>query len=400
MRPRLAMLGALLVASGCARGDAGTGWQVAVDSSAGYPVVVNTPPAHEIAPTWELVEELRIGSREGSGPDVFGEIRGLAVLDDGRVAVLDYQAQEVRLFAPDGSWLRTFGGRGAGPGELADANGLLATADGHLLVHDPRNDRRTLFHPDRGLVATLPVDIRSFGYTWEAVEDERGVVWDTNVILLPDRGGRIDILQGMNRQGVLSDTVELGRRPPISLDDEAPGAYRWSRPDGIGGVMSVPFWPRGFRKADGSGHFWHKAADVNDYRIARTTWAGDTTLVVESRRPTRPVNGAARDSAIEAIRERVQQELDWSRIPAERPVVEGLHVAADGRLWVHVGATGQALVFDVFGPDGVYQGTTLTEARLRPYVTPVIRGDTLWGVVTDELDVPYVVRAVLRDAGL
>jgi len=391
-----ALWGAL---TGCSGGDASTGWEVSVDSSAGYPVVVNTPPGDVIAPTWELVEEVRIGAVEGTGPEVFGEIRGLAVLDDGRVAVLDYQAQAVRLFAPDGTWMRTFGGRGAGPGELADANGLIATADGHLLVHDPGNDRRTLFHPDSGLVATLPVDIRSYGYTWASVEDERGVVWDTNVILLPDGGGRIDILQGMNRQGVLSDTVELGRRPPISLQDEAPGAYRWSRPDGMGGgVMSVPFWPRGFRKLDGSGHFWQKAADVNDYRIARTTWAGDTTLVFESRRPTRPVEGAARDSAIEAIRERVQQELDWSRIPAERPVVEGLHVATDGRLWVHVGAPGQALHFDVFGPDGVYQGTATTEMRLRPYMPPVIRGDTVWAMVTDELDVPYVVRAVLREA--
>jgi hypothetical protein len=133
--------------AGCAAGDAGTGWSVSVDSSAGYPVVVNTPPADGIAPTWELVEDVRVGAADGVGPEVFGEIRGVAVLEDGRIAVLDYQAQEVRLFAADGSWLRTFGGKGAGPGELAAANGLLATADGHLLVHDPENRRRTLYHP-------------------------------------------------------------------------------------------------------------------------------------------------------------------------------------------------------------------------------------------------------------
>ena len=46
------------------------------------------------SPTWTLVEELRVGSVDGDGPDVFGELRGLVVLPDGGFAVLDSQAQE------------------------------------------------------------------------------------------------------------------------------------------------------------------------------------------------------------------------------------------------------------------------------------------------------------------
>lgn len=64
------------------------------------------------SPTWTLVEELRVGSVDGGGPDVFGELRGLVVLPDGGFAVLDSQAQELRVFAADGSHRATWGGRG------------------------------------------------------------------------------------------------------------------------------------------------------------------------------------------------------------------------------------------------------------------------------------------------
>lgn len=39
---------------------------------------------------------------DGEGPEVFGLIGGLDVTADGRIVVLHYQAQELRVFAPDG----------------------------------------------------------------------------------------------------------------------------------------------------------------------------------------------------------------------------------------------------------------------------------------------------------
>jgi hypothetical protein len=394
VRRPVALLGGALLASGCAAGDADTGWEVSVDSSAGYPVVVNTPSSNEIAPTWELVEELRIGAADGTGPDVFGEIRALAVDGQGRIGVLDAQAQEVRVFAPDGTWLRTLGGQGGGPGELAQANGMIATADGNFLVHDPRADRRTVFHPDSGLVRTYPVRVSSYGFVWDAMEDQRGVVWDSNM-LADDAGVYTDILQGFDASGAWVDTVRLPAREPNAPDP--PGVYHIELENG-NAYTTVPYWPGAARAMDPARAFWTKAADVNDYRIARTTFTLDTTLVIESRRTPRPVTASERDSSVAMLRERYDTELEWSRIPDEKPVVQALRVAGDGRLWVRVGAAAGGVTFDVFGPDGIYQGTARTPMTLQRYVTPTIRGDTLWGVVTDDLGVPYVVRAVLRDA--
>jgi len=41
-----------------------------------------------------LQEELRIGSADGNGPAAFGQVKGIQVLPDGRIAVLDAIAKE------------------------------------------------------------------------------------------------------------------------------------------------------------------------------------------------------------------------------------------------------------------------------------------------------------------
>jgi hypothetical protein len=48
--------------------------------------------------------------------------------------------------------------------------------------------------------------------------------------------------------------------------------------------------------------------------------------------------------------------------------------------------------FDVFDADGRYLGRVLPPASLRVEPEPLARGDTVWAVVRDELDVPSIVR--------
>jgi len=79
--------------------------------------IVVTNPAQGVwdsASSWRVSEDLRIGTLEGTGPDLFGQIDALEVDRDGRIWVLEGQAQELRVFGRDGRWLRTIGGRAAG----------------------------------------------------------------------------------------------------------------------------------------------------------------------------------------------------------------------------------------------------------------------------------------------
>src|SRR5687767_6056328 len=88
------LVASLLSAASCSSDtSAAPGWTTSSDTSAtGIVRVVNSPPEAGINPTWSLDPEMRIGAVDGEGPDVFGQIKGIAPLADGGVAVLDAQA--------------------------------------------------------------------------------------------------------------------------------------------------------------------------------------------------------------------------------------------------------------------------------------------------------------------
>jgi hypothetical protein len=79
------------------------------------------------------------------GPGAIGEVTDVAVFADGRLAVLDRQAGDIKVFAGDGSMLGVVGREGGGPGEFNWPTAIVVTAEGYLLVLDPGNRRSSRF---------------------------------------------------------------------------------------------------------------------------------------------------------------------------------------------------------------------------------------------------------------
>ena len=73
----------------------------------------------------------------------------VAVAPDGRIFVSDgYGGFLIHVYAPDGSWITSFGGPGTGPGQFNCPHGLAIDAGGsepRLVVADRRNIRLQLF---------------------------------------------------------------------------------------------------------------------------------------------------------------------------------------------------------------------------------------------------------------
>ena len=113
------------------------------------------------------------------------------------------------------------------------------------------------------------------------------------------------------------------------------------------------------------------------------------------RRAAAPVTPAERDSSIAALRKLAESELDWSQIPETKPIVTQLFVADQRDVWVRVTTADSLTAYDVFGDDGHYKGTATLAARPIPFLQPIVRGDRFYAVITDELDVQYVVRGRL-----
>jgi len=111
-----------------------------------------------------------------------------------------------------------------------------------------------------------------------------------------------------------------------------------------------------------------------------------------------------------------QTQPNWTwqgpSIPDTKPFFRSIAVAQDGRIWVQVSQPGvrqppdtmatrepnapppidrwvEPLVYDVFETDGKWLARIALPERFRMMY---IRGDHVWGVQRDELDVNYVVR--------
>jgi hypothetical protein len=126
---------------------------------------------------------------------------------------------------------------------------------------------------------------------------------------------------------------------------------------------------------------------------------------------------AERERIMTANMRHTQANWRWNGppIPDAKPPYTGFYVGARGRIWVrlhqeayqieqrepeHELAPGEIpertwlepVAFDVFEPEGRYLGMVRAPRGFSAYPTPVIRGDTVWAVVRDDFDVPYITR--------
>jgi hypothetical protein len=155
-----------------------------------------------------------------------------------------------------------------------------------------------------------------------------------------------------------------------------------------------------------SGRLWF--ALTGEYRIFEMTADGDTILEISRDFDPLPVTSADVDSAVAGLEWFVRQggKVDRTRFPSTKPPVRQFFVDDRGRIWVASQEAGAGAsrwsgeraspVLDVFDPDGRYLGKLTLPFPLSIYPTPVFRGDMVYAVSRDELDVPYVVAARIR----
>lgn len=74
-----------------------------------------------------------IGIELGDSNFVMGGVEGVAFGPDGNIAVLDCGRSTVRLYSPEGEYLRSIGRRGNGPGELQAITFMAVSEDG--IIH-------------------------------------------------------------------------------------------------------------------------------------------------------------------------------------------------------------------------------------------------------------------------
>ena len=383
----------VLLAAAC--GDEGDAprlaWRGTMDTLPGGAVMVRNPAVGmwDSASAWRAVEELRIGAADGEGPDVFSDVRDLAVDRAGRIYVLQSTAKRVAVFDDSGRFLRSFGRAGGGPGEFENPIGIQLDPAGRLWVSDPRNARYTLFDSGGRVLASHPRRLRMYGWQWDGrfMADGRLVERDMIDGAPGERAGTAHVR--FDPSFTAADTLLPAAAPG---GDPNENAFVFRRADGTT-YFTIPFRPGPLSVLDPRGFHW--SGSSAEYRLVQRTLDGDTVRVVT--REFTPVPVAEGDLA--EFREEIRDFIgspgyDESRIPKAKPAFQTVTVASDGHLWVrrHLAHGDGGTAFDVLDPEGRFLGEVRLPAEIAVYGPLLIGRDAIHAVVRDALDVPQVVR--------
>jgi len=336
-------------------------------------------------PRWEAEPLLRIGALEGTGADVFGQVRSVVADAEGNVYVADGQAREIRVFGADGAHLRTLGREGAGPGEFRNLVGLAWLGDA-LAAKDPGNGRIQLLSPAGEDAGTRPATSATGSagiFHPRRVGDAEFWVPD---FVVGGGGGLQSVFVRHTAEGAV-DTVPALERP-----ENAPPGGVLCRGEGF--ITSFRFASAsqlvfGFAPDRGRLASWTDA-----YRFALLDATGDTVRTVSWLRDPVPIDDDAWEEETAEFRgfQQARRTADCDPASPHRPSHHATlrHLSTDdaGRLWVE-SYTPEGYVWDVFDGDGRW----LAEVRLperQEVVPPYIRDGVLYQVETDDFDVQYV----------
>jgi hypothetical protein len=314
------------------------------------------------------VHSLRMRELWHTNPDapeyLFGFIDAAVADHEGRVYLLDRQVGDVKVFSPEGRFLRTVSGRGEGPGETQMPKGLALAPDGGLGVFEEFPGRMAFLDRDgNGTGSWVPRFTDSsgpplIGFKHVLMRGSRIYVSYGRLFLSADPKEEVTALAAFDARGDLQATFQERRRvltTPSDVDLAYRGFYagQWDV-DARGRLCALE--------------------NTGDYRIAVHDSTGAIAFVLERGFHRRERT----QEEIERIREAFSmEEGSPGRIAESAPAIRMLHLAANGELWVLTDAPAAALTgaeadgpiaarCDVFSDEGEY----LREV--------VIRGDVDW----------------------
>ncbi|MEQ1691789.1 MAG: 6-bladed beta-propeller [Gemmatimonas sp.] len=307
------------------------------------------------APTWRLVEDLRIGD-DADGPAQFGEIRGLVSTKAGNIFVLDYKAMELRVFDARGKFVRLAARRGHGPGEIADPNGIAIGNDDVVVVSDPSNGRFSYYSADGKYVRQVLISITGYGDYWNGRVDAAGRIVDVPV-RVPSGGNdprtgypnTIDKARRIRPDGT-ADTVAWPRCAP------EPPTLVYRMRSGNATSMIVPFSPYPQTVVARQGTVW--CTPSAEYRLSAGVLGGAMREVVHVNAVPLAIGASERNAAIarlDSFAVKLQVTLvsgDAKALPKSHPVISRLLVDDDGRAWVARSDLKLPFAMDVFAPTG------------------------------------------------
>jgi len=365
-----------------------------IRDSAGVTIITNHRPAWQPGADWRIDSEpyLVIGEVEGDPPEMFVSPTARR-LCDGRLLVSEQGERELRLFAADGQWQWTAGGRGDGPGEFKSLQDTEVLPGDTILVFDRPARRASWFDsmgefirsvrfPDGSMPvpgnggAVLDRETWMFQARLE-VPDSAGLDrWQNEILLVGDNGER----------GTTLDTLTTLL------------SHVWSRGN-YAMFVGLPFFARPILAAGNSRAY---VSDATSWSFRVFDPAGRLESVIIRDWSPSPVTE-------EDVKERIARQRKWgedrnesterkkahfdllekgARMSAVKPAVADAFVDRAGNLWTLDWTMPERgypeRQYNVFDPRGVWLGPVTVPAGVR---ISEVGEDYMLGTVGDDLGI-------------
>lgn len=411
--PFFPLLACCLLAAACSTGDdleRGPSWTAAIDTIADT-IIVRTVSGQVWESDKELISEVSIGVLEGEDVYQFGRVRAFDVDDAGRMFVYDSHGPVIRVYGPDGSWIRDIGREGEGPGEYKQPDsGLAILPDGRVAIRDPGTGRITLYSADGDYDGFVRI-AGSFNTSNPMIADTSGTLATPIVTNL---GTSVFEWKSGHARYYADGTVDTVETPDLGYEAAQLSAER----EGSSSINQVPFSPA---QVDVYSPFGYYIVGVNEdysFDLLRPEGVLRISKTYESVRVDPGEAAAERKAATDNFQ---QSYPGWKwngpPIPDSKPAFHQVYPATDGRIWVRVPAPSERymdvaeqkaeeerlgravnpfrepVLFDVFESTGEYLGrVSAPDGFAARWPPPVFRGDTVWAIVRDEYDVQRLQR--------
>lgn len=353
---------------------------------------------------WRLVPDLRIGS-EHAPEYALSRIGGIAVSEGGDIYVLQPIERTVRVYDPDGRFVRNLGRDGAGPGEFRNPLRIGLHAD-TLWVLDVGLKRLSFFSLDGRFLRSINFP----GLSTERVPLELHQPLSGNDFLAanritdaPTRQPRGEVLLRIDERGTIKDTVVYAPFNQPSVQVMRPGS---SRPVHLPNPLwDAPLWA--LSPTGGSLFVLERPAPDkptrSSFQLHEITTRGDTVFSRRYWYRPQPVSKSFLDRTVERLmdgmgftgstsesimRKKIEEALE--DLPGFHPPVRGMLITHDA-IWLapqpRIDERPLSLVMD--RRTGEIVATVERPAGLGLWW---VGRERAWGSGLDELDRPFLVR--------
>jgi hypothetical protein len=304
---------------------------------------------------WRLVPVTVIAPAEGSAGEL-SEISSLVADAAGNTYVLQREPAMIKVYGPDGTWLRDIGREGDGPGEFR--SGMFTIVGDTLAVQDPNNSRLTTFLTDGTFLSSHVSQCCYWMSNFPTFDD--GLIGIPGPP--PPGGGERVAYYLTNTRGVVQDTMLL----PESRDEDGPSWSVTRTSNGGRSTMSmnVPLQPQSLSEFRPDRKVIR--GNTGQYRLVIGNDHTDSIRVFTAPGSPLPITEIERDSIYEeSVAEVGEQWSDAVRevakksdIPGVRPPWTGFALDGMGRIWVSRPAAGtDVATLDVFDAEGILLGS-------------------------------------------